>query len=444
MRTDPIPRVLTLAFLLVLLVSPPLRAAEPAPAASAVPGRSALIADDLTPVPVPQPSALAVRYHETGNWIWGLSELWSLLVPAVLLFSGASARIRNVAHKLGRRFIFTVGIYILLFSAIVFLLDFPLHFYRGYLRQHAYGLSNQSFHKWFSNSVTQAGIGAVVSALFVWIPYLLIQRSPRRWWLYTTILTIPFLFVVVLVKPIWVDPLFNDFGPMKDKALEREILALADRAGISGSRIYEVNKSVDTKTVNAYVTGLLGSKRIVLWDTLLARLDNREVLVVMGHEMGHFVLGHVPRSILLSSLITLVSLFWVDRAGRWLIARAKGRFGFDQLSDVASIPLLLLLLQVASLALVPVANAYSRQQEHEADRFALEITRANRDAALAFVKLQEENLGVPRPGFIYRFWRGSHPSIGERIDFCNTYRPWAQGRPLRYSRWIRPESAVPR
>ncbi|WP_254054048.1 M48 family metallopeptidase [Singulisphaera sp. GP187] len=436
-------RLLKLALLLTLLLSPPLPAAESAPAAPSVSGRSTLIAEDLTPVPVPQPSALAVRYHATGNWLWALGELWSLLVPAALLVSGGSAKLRDLAHRIGRRWIFTVGIYVLLFCLVVFLLDLPLHFYRGYVRQHAYGLSNQSLHKWFFNSVKQAGIAAAVSALFAWVPYLLILRSPRRWWLFTTILTIPFLFGVVLLKPIWVDPLFNDFGPMKDKALEHKILALAERAGINGSRIYEVNKSVDTKAVNAYVTGLLGTKRIVLWDTLLARLENDEVLVVMGHEMGHYVLGHVPRSILLSSLITLASLFWVDRAGRWLLARAKARFGFDQLADVASIPLLLLLLQLASLALGPVANAYSRQQEHEADRFALEITRANRAAALTFVKLQEENLGIPRPGFVYRFWRGSHPSIGERIDFCNTYRPWAEGRPLHYSRWIGPESTAP-
>lgn len=399
---------------------------------------------DFTPVPVPEPSALAVQYHETGNWIWALGEFWSLLVPTALLYSGASAKIRNLAQRIGRRYVFTVGIYIFLFCAIVFLINLPLYYYRGFIRQHAYGLSNQTLAKWFLDALKHAGIAAVVSACFGWVPYLLMARSPRRWWLITTVLTIPFLFGVVLLKPIWVDPLFNDFGPMKDKGLEHQILALAGRAGISGSRIYEVNKSADTKAVNAYVTGLWGTQRIVLWDTLIAQLERSEVLVVMGHEMGHYVLGHLPRSILLSSLITLVSLYWVDSAGRWLIARSQGRFGFDRLSDVASVPLILLLLQVGSLGLEPIANAYSRAQEHEADRFALEITRANRDAALAFVKLQQENLAVPRPGLLYRIWRGSHPSIGERIDFCNTYRPWAQGQPLRYSRWIRPDPTISR
>ncbi len=178
--------------------------------------------------------------------------------------------------------------------------------------------------------------------------------------------------------------------------------------------------------------GVLGTKRIVLYDTLIAAMDDAEVLAVMGHEMGHYVLGHVPRTILLSAVIVLAGLFWADRAGRWLIGRFGDRFGFDRLSDVASVPLLMMLVQASSLVLAPVANAYSRAQEHEADRFALEITRTYRSAATAFATLQRTNLGNPRPGAFYTIWRASHPSIGERIDFCNRYRPWAEGKPLRY------------
>jgi Zn-dependent protease with chaperone function len=277
--------------------------------------------------------------------------------------------------------------------------------------------------------------------LFLWVPYLLLARSPRRWWLYTTLLSLPFSFFVMLIAPIWIDPMFNEFGPLKDKALERRILAQAERAGISGGRIFEVNKSVDTKALNAYVKGFLDTKRIVLYDTLLDRLDDGEVLAVLGHEMGHYALGHVSRSILLSSTVVLLSLLLVDRGGRWLIGRFSSRFGFDRLSDVASVPLLALLLQVASLLFSPAVMAYSRFQEHEADGFALELTRANRSAASAFVKLQTENLGVPWHGTFEKLWRATHPSIGERITYCNRYHPWTEGLPLRYGAYFRPESA---
>ena len=135
---------------------------------------------------------------------------------------------------------------------------------------------------------------------------------------------------------------------MKNKQLEQSILNLASRAGIEGSRVFEVNKSVDTKAVNAYVTGLFQTKRIVLWDTLIARLDEKEILVVMGHEMGHYVLGHVVRSILLSAFVTALGLYFVHRAGHWIVDHYSEWLGFRSLADVASVPLLLLLIQFSS------------------------------------------------------------------------------------------------
>jgi STE24 endopeptidase len=162
----------------------------------------------------------------------------------------------------------------------------------------------------------------------------------------------------------------------------------------------------------------------------------------MGHEMGHYALGHVTRSILLSSLVVLVCLFVVDRAGRWLVGRCSRRFGFETLADVASVPLLVLLLQVTGLALSPVVMAYSRAQEHEADVFALELTQTNHSAASAFAKLQQENLGVPWHGILEKLWRSTHPSIGERIEFCNNYHPWARGRPLVFGPYFRPGPAA--
>ena len=243
----------------------------------------------------------------------------------------------------------------------------------------------------------------------------------------------PFAACSALIAPIAIDPLFNDFGPMHDRPLEAKIDALARRAGIEGGKIFEVDKGRDTTTVNAYVTGLLGTKRIVLWDTLLAKLDDDEVLVVMGHEMGHYVLDHVAQGLLLSSLGTIFALLLIHRAATVLIRRSGPRFGFDRLSDVASAPLIVLLAQATILLGSPIINGFSRHMEHEADRFALEITRTNHAAASGFAKLQADNLAIPYPGRLSTIWRSTHPPIGERIDFCNAYRPWESGQPLRYA-----------
>jgi STE24 endopeptidase len=388
-------------------------------------------------VAVPEPTPQALSYYRSGNVLFVIGSLWDLLIPSLLLFAGVSGRIRDWARRTGRKWFFEIALYFIAFTVILFLVDLPLSYYQGFVRQHAYGLSNQTFGKWARDEVTGLFIGIVFGVLFMWVPYLLLSKSPRRWWLYTGLLAIPFIVLVSLVQPIWIDPLFNTFGQMKDKALEADILRLADRAGIEGSRVFEVAKSEDTNAVNAYVAGFGGTKRIVLWDTILAKLNREQLLVVMGHEMGHYVLGHVWKSILSLSALIILALYAVHRTSGWLIARYRHRFGFSELADVASLPLILVLFSVATLVVTPVALAMQRHFEHEADRFGLEITRDNYAAATAFVTLQQENLGVPRPGRLYTWWRASHPTLGDRIDFSNDYRPWESKEPLVYESYFK-------
>jgi STE24 endopeptidase len=408
---------------------------------SAPAARPSTPADDEGPVAVPQPSQKALDYYRSGNLLWVVETLWGLLVPAVLLFTGFSAGLRTLAKKVGRKWLFVVVIYAVVFTAVTFLLDLPLAYYTEFVRQHAYGLSNQTLAKWTSDTLKSLMISLIVAALVIPVIYLFLRKSPRRWWLWSGLAAVPFIVLVLLVSPIWIAPLFNKFGPMKDEALEAKILALAHRAGIEGGRVYEVDKSVDTKAVNAYVTGFGQTKRIVLWDTIIAKLDSRELLFVMGHEMGHYVLGHVPKSIAFFSLLILATFYAAHRTAGGVISRWRARIGFSELSDVASYPLILLLAGLFSLVVTPMTMAYSRWQEHQADRFGLEITRDNHDAATAFVKLQTENLGNPRPGWLYKLWRSSHPPIGERIDFCNSYHPWRTGQPLAYERLFKAATA---
>ncbi|MCI0390117.1 MAG: M48 family metallopeptidase [Acidobacteria bacterium] len=411
------------------------------------------------PVPVPEPSEKALSYYRSGIVLWIVGVLWGLLIPALFLFTGFSARIRDWARKggqiwfsviskidslfyprviftpfarIGRTLFFIVGLYFAIFLFINFVIDFPLNYYQGFARQHAYGLSNQTLGKWFGDQIIGLLLGIGAGFLFLWIPYLLLKKSPRRWWLYTGLLAIPFLILVILVQPVWIDPLFNKFGAMNNKELETRILALAERAGIEGGRVYEVAKSEDTKALNAYVTGFGATKRIVLWDTIIAKLDEDELLFVMGHEMGHYVLGHVWKSILFFSLLIIATLYAIHRTAGWLINKYQRRFGFTELSDIASLPLIILLFSVYFLIVTPIALAFSRHNEHEADRFGLEITRNNRAGAMAFVKLQQENLVVPRPHILVKLWQASHPTLGERIEFSNEYRPWEKGEALRY------------
>ena len=388
-------------------------------------------------VPVPEPTAQAQAYHRSGNVLWVMNTLWALVLPAALLWSGLSARMRDWAQAAGRKWFFAVALYWVIFAILTTAVDLPRVYYESFMREHAYGLSNQTLGKWASDQVAGLGITLVIGALVLWVPYLLLARSPRRWWLYTGALAVPFIILIVLVQPIWIDPLFNRFGPMKDASLEAEILALADRAGIEGGRVFEVAKSEDTKALNAYVNGFGRTKRIVLWDTILAALDRPQLMVVMGHEMGHYVLGHVWKLVGILALMIVVLLYAVHRLSATLIDRFGARFGFSSLADVASLPLVLMLFSGVSLVTDPVALAAQRYFEHEADRFALEVTRDNHAGAMAFAIMQQENLVVPRPGRLYTWFRMNHPPVGERIDFFNDYRPWESGQPLVYGHLFR-------
>jgi len=388
--------------------------------------------DETVPVEVPAPTEKALQYHRSGNVLWVVDIVWSLAMLIVILATGFSATLRNWSQRIGRRWFFTLVTYFVLFNLITSIVDLPRAYYEEFVRQHAYGLSNQTLAKWWSDTLKSFGVSCIVGVLLLWVPYLLLRKSPRRWWLYTGLALVPFVIVGTLVAPIWIAPLFNTFGPMKDTALEARILALADRAGIENTRVFEVDKSVDTKTVNAYVAGLFNTKRIVLWDTIIRRMSQPELMFVMGHEMGHYVLGHMWYLVGLQTLLIMSSLYAAYRTAGAAIARWGARFGFTTLADVASLPLILILINAFSLIVQPLALGFTRYTEHEADRFGLEITQTNHSAGTAFVKLQEDALAVPRPSLLFKLWRESHPPLGERIDFTNEYHPWRDGQPLVY------------
>lgn len=388
-------------------------------------------------ITVPEPSERTLNYHRSGNVLWVFSKVWGALVPAVILFTGFSARIRNFARNVGRKWFFIIGIYVVIYIIVNFLIDFPLNVYQGFIRQHAYQLSNQSFIQWLTDSIKSLMVLTIIGALFLWIPYLLLEKSPRRWWVYTAMAAVPFLLLVMLIQPIWIAPLFDDFGPMRNKGLEERVLQLAERAGIEEGEVLEVNKSEDTTMLNGYVTGFLGTKRIVLWDTLIEKLNPNQVLVVMGHEMGHYVLGHIWQLVLFFSFLILLILYAVHRTAAIMIGRFQHHFGFDKLSDIASLPLLVLLFSVFLLAVTPVVFAFTRHLEGEADRFGLEITQDNHAMATGLLFLQDQNLNHPRPGVLYKLWRSWHPVLADRIEFANTYRPWETGEELKYASYFR-------
>lgn len=374
------------------------------------------------------------RSYWTTKTVLGLFGLaYSIVAGLLVLFLGWSAKIRDVAVRASRFRYVRVLIYLALISLVLTLLDFPLAWYSGYALEHQYHLSTQSLGAWLGDQGKDYLVSLVVVGVIplLMLAYLAIEKSPRRWWLWLALGSIPVFVIALVVVPVVVDPLYNKFIPLKDQQLKAKILALAEKADIPSRKVYQVDKSKQTKKYNAYVSGFGASQRIVLWDTTLQGMKDDEILMVMGHEMGHYKLGHTWKLLIFDSVLFFVLFYLAWWGTRWAIARFGQRWGFTELSDLASFPLLLVALGVISLVVQPISSGFSRTLEHEADVFGLEVTRSNDAGARAFIKLGSQNKSNPEPPAALKYFEYDHPPLIERIRFAISYRPWEKGEPNR-------------
>ena len=375
-------------------------------------------------VAVPIATESAMHYYHIGNLLWTLQLVLSFLIPILFLISGFSGKLANFSNNLGKFWFLALAIYLIIFIGIYQLLSLPLDYYSEYLIKHDYHLSTQTLEKWFSNYGKWTLVYMSGAVAFVWIFYFLIKTSPRKWWLYSAIVSIGITFFITFITPIWVDPIFNPIGPMKNKKLEKKLLTLAAKGGIQADRIYEIEKSGETSMINAYVTGIWGTERIVIWDTAANTKNEEGLMFIVGHEMGHYVLSHNGWFMLYFSILNFIIFYLVYKTANFLTRKYHKRFGFNQLYNIASLPLLLLLITFFSFLASPLSNYVSRKMERDADKFGLDLTHNNYAAGSMFAELAKANLSNPNPGPIYIFFRGTHPSLKERIEFCNTYCPW--------------------
>ena len=360
-----------------------------------------------------------VRHSRIRDVLYFVGNGWAAGMLLLLLLTPASRKMRDAALRITKKPFLAAMITIALFVCALAVLDFPLAYYSGFHVPHQFDLTDQSFGSWMGDMLKGLAVNLVLVS-FVGALALLAMREVKRWWLALWLGSIPLILIVVVVQPIVLDPIFNKFEPLRDEVLRQKLLDLASRAGIEGGRVYEVNKSKQTKTMNAYVNGIGPTARIVMWDTLLAKLNHDEVLVVMGHEMGHYVMRHIWKGLAFSLAISLFVFF----AGQKIIERGLARFGFESAGDPAALPWVLLVFGAIGFLLTPVGAAYSRHGEHQADKFSLELTHLNEPMATAFRKMAEDSKRDPSPHPFIKYWRYSHPPIAERIPFALTYRPW--------------------
>lgn len=355
------------------------------------------------------------RHSAVNNAIWLGGFLWTVGSCWLLLRSGLAAKLRSIAQsRVESRFWSRTFAAFLIFTALTILL-FPLELLAGFIVPHYFELSNLTLGAWLVEGLKGYALMVGVGSLLTAGAFAAIDRFPRNWWFALWVASVPLTILLVFIAPIVISPIFNDFEPLDDPGLEQRLLDLAEGVGIEGSRVYQVDKSKQTKTMNAYVTGVGSTKRIVMWDTLLEKMEEDEVVFVMAHEMGHYVLHHLWRSLLVSVLFSLL----LYAVGSGLIERGVERrrdaWKLEGMRDVAILPWVILVMSILGFLASPALAAMSRSMEHEADVFALEHTGLGEPGAGAFAALAAGSRVDPSPHPLIRFLRYSHPPLIERM-----------------------------
>lgn len=436
-------RLQKIALLLLAALAPLLIFATPLAAAQA---RSAPTAatESASPQPETRPASPITSYtlppdlyqkaHRLGQIeFWGqiVSFVYSLLVLLLVLRTRLAPKFRDWAERATSIGLLKSVIFAPLLIITLDVLGIPIDALEHWIAR-KFGLSVQSWPSWLGDWGKSALLVIVLAIFLVWLLYVALRRSPRRWWFYFWIATVPITIFLVFIQPVFVDPLFHKFEPLaqRDAPLAAALEQMVQRSGetIPESRMYWMTASSKTNELNAYVTGIGASKRIVVWDTTIAALDTPQTVFVVGHEMGHYVLDHIPKGIAAGEAFLLLLFYLGYRALEWLLVRHGTQWAIRDASDWASLPAFLLVLTILSFAANPMANAFSRHIEHQADRYGLEVTNgltpdSAQVAAQSFEILGRIDLEDPAPYPVDVFMFYSHPTLGDRIHFALTYKP---------------------
>jgi STE24 endopeptidase len=382
----------------------------------------------------------AVAYSRDGYMLYFASSFLGALVLFLILQTGAAAKLRDLAEKVSEKRWLQSFVFVPLLLLTVHLCDFPVRVY-GHSLSLRYNMSVQGWGSWLSDWTKDEFLSVGFAFILVLILFGLMRRSPRRWWLYFWLAVLPIMLGVVFSSPWIIDPFFNKFEPLSatQPALVEDLQKVVARTGlqIPADRMFLMRASEKTNAMNAYVTGFGASKRIVIWDTTIRKTTGEEMLSIMGHELGHYVLGHVWKGILAYAVGLLLVFYLLFRGLHWTLDRWASNWKIYGSEDLAVLAIFMLLLRLITFFAAPLVNGISRMDEHAADVYGLEVIHgivpdSAEVAAHAFQVLGEQDLSDPNPSPFIKFWLYSHPALGDRLVFAHSYDPWSKGESPRY------------
>ena len=352
-------------------------------------------------------------YFEGGYWLQLWDFLSTLFVMWLLLRFRWSARMRDLAERLTRFRSLQTALYWIQFIVVVSLLTFPLSLYEGYFREHKYGLLNQTFGPWMRDQMVGLLVSVVLGAILITLLFALVRRLGKNWWVWGAAVTIVFAAVVSLIAPVYISPLFNKYTTLTDPRIKDPILSLARANGIPATDVYEFDASRQSNRVSANVSGFAATLRISLNDNLLKRCTLPEIETTMGHEMGHYVLNHAYKGLVMEGVLVVIGFAFLNWGINFSLARWGKQWGVRGSTDVAVLPLAVIVFSIYFFVLTPVSNTVSRNMEFEADMYGLNAAQQPDGEANVDMLLGEYRKLDPGPVEEFLFY--DHPSGRTRI-----------------------------
>jgi STE24 endopeptidase len=361
----------------------------------------------------PAERARSNAYFEGGYWLQLWDFLSTVVVMWLLLHFRLSARMRDFAERITRFRPLQTAIYWVQFIVVLTVATFPLGIYEGYIREHKYGLSNQTFAQWMRDQVVMLGVGIVLGAIFVVPLFGLVRRLGKNWWVWGAVASVVFIAFFALIAPVYIAPLFNKYTKLETASIKDPILSMARANGIPATDVYEFDASRQSNRVSANVSGFAGTLRISLNDNLLKRCTLPEIATTMGHEMGHYVLNHIYKGLVMNGVVIVIGFAFLSWGVNFALLRWREPWGLRDIGDIAVLPLAVLVLSLYFFVTTPINNTITRTMEFEADMYGLNAARqpdaeANVDLLLGEYRKMD-------PGPIEEFVFFDHPSGRTRI-----------------------------
>jgi STE24 endopeptidase len=352
-------------------------------------------------------------YFEGGYWLQLWDFLYGAVVALLLLNLRWSAAMRNLAERITRFRWLQTFLYWVEYLVLTTILTAPIAVYEGYLRERQYGLATQTFGPWLGDQAKGLAVSAVLGGALIVALFAIVRKLPRTWWIWGAVVTMLFVIFSIMISPVYIQPLFNKITPLNDPKITQPILSMARANNIPANDVYEMDASKQTTRMSANVSGFGNTMRITLNDNLLRRGSPGEIQAVMGHEMGHYVMNHIPKTLMFMLIVAVCFFAFLNWSVNFCLARWGERWQIRSIGDPAVLPLVVLLASIFFFILTPITNTQTRTEEIEADMFGLNAARQPDGMARAALHLGEYR--KMRPGPIEEFIFFDHPSGYNRI-----------------------------